>query len=51
MKTSRLRDFTGRATGGPVAKTLRSQCWGVRVQSLVRELEPTHCNLEFTGHG
>ena len=30
--------------GGPVAKTLCSQCRGAWVQSLVRELNPTCCN-------
>ena len=31
------RDFLG----GPVAKTLCFQCWGPKVQSLVKELDPT----------
>ena len=30
--------------GGPVAKTLCSQCRGLGVQALVRELDPTCCN-------
>ena len=34
------RDFPG----GPVVKTLRSQCKGPRVQSLVRELDPACYN-------
>ena len=34
------RDFPG----GPVAKTLHSQCRGPGVRALVRELESTCCN-------
>ena len=33
--------------GGPVAKTLSSQCKESGVQSLVRELDPTCCNWEL----
>ena len=34
--------------GGPVAKTLCSHCGGPWVPTVVRELDPACCNLEFT---
>ena len=37
------RDFLG----GPVAKTLGLQCRGPGLQSLVRELDPTYCQLKI----
>ena len=37
VQEQKLWDFPG----GPVVKTLSSQCRGPRVQSLVRELDPT----------
>ena len=33
---------------GPVAKTLHFQCRGTQVRSLVRELDPTGQNQEFS---
>ena len=39
------RGKAGDFPGCPVAKTLQSQCWGPRVPSLVRELDPT-CTSE-----
>ena len=41
LKEATLTNEAGLVCGGPVAKTLRSQCRGAQVQSLVRELGPT----------
>ena len=40
-----IRILLGGFPGGPVARTLCSQCRGARVSSLVRKLDPTGHNL------
>ena len=41
-------NHSGGFPGGPVTKTPCFQCMGPGIRSLVRELDPTCCNQEFT---
>ena len=48
LRTGKKNHYCWGLLAGPVAKTLHFQCRGTQVRSLVRELDPTGQNQEFS---